>query len=249
MRLRSKQIKDLLTSPYFSSTKLMEESVYRRFSSEKNISFFMDRAFHGLTPSELPVKASIEQYALEVNEVGKTNARLLLIGCGTGREAFALEDLPIEIFAMDIVPQMIESARACAEMIDSRVHFFCNCFPNLNDLNEHRVELIFISSYVLNFIQGSENRVHYLAKLRNLLSENGRIYIRPSIKKIPFFSSKYFISKLLKLSSWLHGWDYEKGDHAISNFPTEGEAMYFYHYPNENEFRQEVAKAVIHLNA
>ena len=82
-----------------------------------------------------------------------------------------------------------------------------------------------------------------MAKLRNLLQKNGKIFLHPSIEKISFKSLEFFSARLLKLNSLVHDWKYEKGDHAISSYRGDGELMYFYHYPNESQFRQEVADA------
>jgi SAM-dependent methyltransferase len=142
IKLRTKQIKYLLTSPHFSSTKLLEESVYHSYSSEEDLSYYRELAYAGLLEYEEPVKDSIETISNEMIAAGKATPRVLVIGCGTGREAFALESLPIDIYAMDIVPQMIQTAQKCAEVIESKVKFFSNSFPNLNSFKVMKIESI-----------------------------------------------------------------------------------------------------------
>lgn len=243
MKLRAKQIKFLMSSPYFASSKNLEESVYQSYNSQEELDYYRENAFKGFMEFEKPMAQHLIQPKQMHGNI--TPLRILVIGCGSGREAFGLEQLGshFQIYAMDLVPEMINIAQTCAKKVDSQVKFFATSFPNLNDLEEERVDRILISSFVTNFLQGSDQRVNYLAKLAHLLKPAGEIYIYPSIQKLHFGSLEYFSSKLLKVNSWFKGWRYEQGDHVISTYHGKGKLMYFYHYPSEQDFLHEVQLA------
>lgn len=243
LKLRSKQVKTLLTSSLFASSKLMEESIYKSYSSKKDLDHYQSIAFDGLVPCEEPVLKRMQQRQAQVGNDRKLGNRVLVIGCGSGREAFAFAKHGLKVYAMDIVPEMIELAQTCAQKQNESIHFFAAAFPTLNDLEEAPVDFIYVSSFVINFLQGEQNRVHYMAKLSHLLKAGGEIYLCPSIEKISFGSLEFYSSSLMRLNSWIKGWNFEKGDHAISTYHGDGELMYFHHYPSEDDFFREVQQA------
>jgi ubiquinone/menaquinone biosynthesis C-methylase UbiE len=139
----------------------MNRIVQRQYSSDRDVSIYRDRANRGLNKWEMQV---INSYMLP--------SKVLNIGCGGGRETFALETLGYEATGLDIVEPQIESAQATAQKTNSSAKFalFDGC--NIPFPSEH-FDAVTIWSQVLGNVAGSNNRVLLLQETNRVLKNSG----------------------------------------------------------------------------
>lgn len=114
--------------------------------------------------------------------------RLLDVGCGAGREAFAFAEQGFEVIAIDIAEKMIEQAKALAAERGVNIEFHTmsvtECaFP------PQSFDYIFFSRAVYSYIPTRALRLATLARLRQMLKPSGLLIL-----------SGYFVARRRLLS-------------------------------------------------
>ncbi|MGH7311562.1 MAG: class I SAM-dependent methyltransferase [Candidatus Rokuibacteriota bacterium] len=153
----------------------------------------------------------------------KPDDRILLIGCGTGRDLLALGELGYHVEGLDVGPWCTARARAVlqARRLDTPVYtgaIETTDVPGTFD--------IFIFSWVCySYIPQSKTRIDVLRKLRSHLNSGGRILVsyepaRGAPRRLPIWLAR--LVGLLSRSDWR----LEYGDVVRLGGP----GRYFEHY-------------------
>ena len=138
--------------------------VKRRFDSPEEVDEYRRRAGSGLLAWETTVVA---RYLA-------SPGRLLDVGCGGGREAFALSDLGFDVVGVDISAPQLDSARATATALGKAVEFHLwegNALPFADGTFDCAVAW----AQVLGNVLGAANRLRFLAECRRVVKDKGRL--------------------------------------------------------------------------
>ena len=90
----------------------LRASVLAHYSSKENVEYYDSRSSQGLRIWERRI---VDRYM--------SPGRVLTVGCGGGRESFALEKLGFEVYGMDICEEQVNNARKNARERSSLASF------------------------------------------------------------------------------------------------------------------------------
>ncbi|MDB4936379.1 MAG: hypothetical protein JWP87_3351 [Labilithrix sp.] len=117
--------------------------------------------------------------------VMKEGDRVLVVGCGTGRESLALARRGMRVAGIDISRTAIASARRSA--LDAGLtgaSFETMSFPRM-DVAHGSFDVVLVSSDVLCGIPGRTNRAEALSRARNAVREGGSVVVAASSGRGP----------------------------------------------------------------
>lgn len=102
------------------------------------------------------------------------NASVLDVGCGMGREAFALYDMGFTITGVDISEKAIKEAKQFASASNRRIKFL---HTNGKDLpfEDNTFDVVIIWAQTFGIMYGSKQQLSFLYECRRVLKENGII--------------------------------------------------------------------------
>ena len=178
---RARQTGRLFFSPYLSTPSATLQMTAQRYSHPQELEFY--RRFVDLewTEDEREVFLPILENEFE----GRKKA--LLVGCGAGREAFALEKLGFLGQGLDLSSAMVKEARKLAIGRESQWEFMEGGVDDLSsDFGSY--DLIYITPALNGHIPGLRRRVSFYSCLRSLLKPDGLILMSPDIRPFKFFS-------------------------------------------------------------
>ncbi len=158
-------------------------SVVEKYHDAKEVLYYSQRAFAGLDGEEQHLS----------NQFMKRRGRVLNIGCGAGREAFALAEAGFEVVGIDVAPPMIAEAKRHAQTSGIPIQFDVKDATTL-DYPPKSFDYMWISAAVYSHIPSRQLRIQTLKKINDLLTPNGML----------FFSVEYQGNSLLSRAS-LHG--------------------------------------------
>jgi SAM-dependent methyltransferase len=138
--------------------------VRRSYSSPQAIGRYAERTREGLRRWESNV---LQSFVVETGAI-------LDIGCGGGREAFALEQLGFQITGIDISEAQVESARCKAVELGSRVEFRIYDGKSL-EFPEESFDSITLWSQVLCNVPGTRKRAELLRECYKVLKPGGTL--------------------------------------------------------------------------
>jgi 2-polyprenyl-3-methyl-5-hydroxy-6-metoxy-1,4-benzoquinol methylase len=172
----------------------------------------------------------------------KPRSKILVVGCGAGRESIALARMGHEVFGIDFVEECVEAARTNARRSNLPATFFTLSADKMGELNETAFSAVMFSAFFYSLIPTSKKRVAILRETRKLLSLDGTIFL--SFLAQPGSADTHF--KLKRLIAFLTAGNtaMEKGDFV------EGDGE-FKHYFTAQDIRREAQLAglsVIGLN-
>lgn len=223
-----------------------KQTVVEKYSQKAEIEFYSKFAMeHGLSKEE---EVIIKKYF-------KKRGKILDIGCGAGREAFCLAKMGFEVNGIDIIHEMIKSARKNAKELGISVNFSVGDACNL-DFVDNFFSYAVALSYVIQYIPKRENRIECLKEAKRVLNpggilifSTGNIYSHTAFivrliqdlcflgKLIKKQKDEEFQSKLIglhdtirKISGWKHIilWTYLK-QYIVLNLRTiKNTAFYFF---------------------
>jgi SAM-dependent methyltransferase len=140
----------------------------------------------------------------------KPDDRVLVIGCGTGRDLLALLQLGYRAEGLDVAPRCTATAGRLLQERGFHTPIYTGAIETF-DLPGHFDAFIF-SWFCYSYIPQSENRIRLLRKLRDHLNPGGRILVsyNPGTmapRRLPI--------RLTQLVAWLcrSDWRPEYGDH------------------------------------
>lgn len=138
------------------------KDVVNWYSSEKSYDYMSGASKNGLKIWENEV---VNQYFTE-------KSHILDIGCGTGREAFALYDLGYQITAVDISKLILKQAIQLAAQTDRKINF-----TRINGLDlpfeDGSFDSVIIWSQTFGLMYGEANKKHILNECKRVLKNNG----------------------------------------------------------------------------
>ena len=139
-------------------------AVTQKFNEEEEVFYHAQRAFDGLDEQEQHL---VEHYM-------RRRGRVLNIGCGAGREAFALAELGFEVVGVDVAPRMVEAASRIAASRGQDIHFEVKSATNLDDLPQS-FDYVFMAEGVYSLIPTRDVRIDVLRKIGKLLAPDGTL--------------------------------------------------------------------------
>ena len=234
LKRRSSQINQLLFSSNITDNKKNQESIKNRYSTPEEVSYYKKIALSGFTPSE-------EKTIQNLIQVYPRNSQVLCIGGGCGREAFAFHKLGFQTTSLDASEKMTRVGREIGQQINASIDFQHGNF--LHWTPQQPFQIIFLSSILINFIQGSKNRVAAIKKIHSLLDENGIFVFETDVFSSHPLSRYSLCSLILKLR---FGKKWEKGDTVRSFFGPHSKdrnLISYHHYLDEEEVYNELKSA------
>lgn len=140
----------------------LSETVLSKYSQQEEIDRYARMVDEGLEEEE---RILVDKY---LSRKGK----VLVIGCGCGREAFALRDKGFEATGIDIQPHMIDRARKIAEARKTSVPFLVMDAGRL-DFTDASFDYVLMFGSVLTYIPFRQNRLAALREARRVLKPGG----------------------------------------------------------------------------
>ena len=140
----------------------------------------------------------------------KPGDRVLVVGCGTGRDLLALLELGYRAEGLDVAPRCTAIARQVIQKRGLEPPLYTGGIETIE--LPGRFDAFIFSWFCYSYIPQSETRIRVLGKLRDCLNPGGRILIsynpgKTAPRRLPI--------RLAQLVAWLchSNWRPEYGDH------------------------------------
>lgn len=121
-------------------------------------------------------KGLYEEERRLVDKYFSRKGKVLVMGCGCGREALALRDQGFEVVGIDLQPQMIARAKRIAEERKKAVPFFVMDACQL-DFTAASFDGVFMFGSALTYIPFRRNRLRSLHEVRRVLKPGGLVML------------------------------------------------------------------------
>ncbi len=226
---RLKQLYALAFSKHFSPYRNFEEDIKNRYSDQREIDFYTAIALSGFYKEEY--------YAVkEAMKSMPETPTAIVIGSGTGREAFALEDLGFSVVGLDNCPRMNEISNGLAQE-KGKVSNFQEYFPS-----QKAYDLVYTTFSLTNHIPAREDRINFLNQMKELMHDRSILLFGGYFRPI-HFGDRFWIAHLILKLRWLFRRKLEKGTTAISHLGhhnDESLPILFHFYQSGDEIQREL---------
>jgi SAM-dependent methyltransferase len=214
-------------------------SVAQKFNEDVEVFYYSERALDGLDEQEQHL---VEQYM-------RRRGRVLNIGCGAGREAFALAELGFQVVGIDVAPRMIEAASRLAASRGKNICFEVKSATNL-DYTPQSFDYVFMSEGVYSLIPTRDLRIDVLRNVGKLLAPDGTLLLSALYRRAVVLSrvSLYGVFRRIAkrlLGRRLHS---EPGDthvRYVSHASKASKLCYMHLFADADEVWKEVSSAGI----
>ncbi len=212
-------------------------TVAQKFNEEEEVFYHAQGAFDGLDEQE---KHFVEHYM-------QRRGRVLNIGCGAGREAFALAGLGFEVVGVDVAPRMIEAARRIAASRWQDIRFEVKSATNLDYL-PHSFDYVFMAHGVYSLIPGRDVRIDMLRNIGKLLAPDGTLLFSALYRRAVLLSRVSLYNVFRRIAKRLLGRQLhsEPGDtlvRYVSHASKASKLCYVHLFSDADEVWKEVSSA------
>mgnify|MGYP003862771077 CR=1 FL=1 len=203
------------------------------------------------TPTELDYYEKLVRLGLESEELQAAFAAFklfqgsptaLVVGCGAGRESFALEKMGYKVLGIDSSQSMIMRAQMVSSRIKSRVTFKQG---DVFSLSNAHFDFLFVSPAIIGHIPTQTKRVEFLKKLHQLGNQNSVLFCLPYIRQLTPRDRLFWGSQILRFR-WRGQNIWSPGDTVSSflgNHNTDAGLLYYHFYPSFDHFERELRLA------
>ncbi len=177
-------------------------------------------------------------------ETIRPNEKVLVVGCGAGRESFALAKQGVRVVGVDFSQKMIQAAIQLNNELGLNVEFIQADFSKLpKELG--CFDSIILGDGLYSYIPSKKRRVKSLQNLKSYLHDQGKVFV--VLGGLPernsffiLYQIKYWVYHILKRIK--RSYVYEFGDHFVANQSGDG-AGYHYQFQHKGELKQEFKRA------
>lgn len=184
------------------------------------------------------IKSGLNKFEKEILEKHFQNkkAKILLLGCGGGRESIALAKLGFHVTGVDMVEEAISIAENIAEKERVQIDFVCNEFSELS-LPYDSFDYAFFSLWLYEQIPSMKKRVEIVRSLKMILKNEGKVIFHFHLSNLsPNEKRLYPFHKAIAWITWGNR-GYQLGDR-----PAHG--IHLYHiFTTKEEIHNELIKA------
>lgn len=232
IRRRARQLLQILDNKNLRTTEGLIQSARNRYTTPQEVHFYSSIAFDGLEDIEN------EAVQIALQQLDQKNSALV-VGCGAGRECFALSRHFHQVIGLDWSQQMTAAARSLGRS-QKNCEFVAG---ELDDLDSRsQFDFIFSARGVLNHLPTQTKRIELLRSMSSRMTQVGRIVVQAHIKK-PSPLSLAGLSFYLLKSIWKEA---EAGDSLrsfLGTHNTEDQLLYYHLYPTEQNLMREIQSA------
>ena len=116
--------------------------------------------------------AALKEWEQSVIKFFPSGARILDIGCGLGREAFALSDLGYDVVGIDISKEVISQVKQLSDDKGYKISFYEYDGEHLSFSAEY-FDVVLIWAQTLGLLYGNEFKKGYFLECKRVLKKGG----------------------------------------------------------------------------
>lgn len=143
-----------------------KESVRRVFEHPREVRYYASLIKKRLLP--------IEKYVVDNYFVRK--GKVLDVGCGAGREAFALAKQGFDVVGIDLSSNLVKFAKQYARTHKiTRATFLCSDVEHM-PYSKNTFDYVMLPTQIIEHVRGRRNRVAVLRRCKAVLKNNGVLF-------------------------------------------------------------------------
>ena len=161
-------------------------SVVKAYEDEREQQFWPSLAKSGLSRAE---RAVVER------SLGLGGGRVLVVGCGTGREAFALAGLGYNVVGLDVSRLLVREAGLHARGLANLAYLAADA--TLLPFGDESFDYVMMFGQMLGHIPGSQGRRKAVFEATRVLRKNGLVLVSHYQRSFMDYPITYLLWRLL----------------------------------------------------